>query len=99
MNIPKHFCFIKNCLFWYIKYMTDNNTYLDILIVTKNTQCIEHEVTRNTDFCTRNIREWCEYCSDISYFNQIVGKILGDWFSDVLIESVKDCKLCGKLIY
>src|SRR4051812_42727203 len=67
------FCqkYCKNCLFWYIKYTTDDNTYLDVLIVTNNTQCIEHGATRNTDFCTKNIQEWCEHCSEISYFNQI----------------------------
>src|SRR6266480_699186 len=66
--------YCKNCLFWYIKYITDDNTYLDVHIRTNKTRCIEHEATRNKDFCTSNTREWCEHCSDISYFNQIVSR-------------------------
>ena len=53
--------YCKNCLFWYIKYTTDSNTCLDVHVSTNNTHCIEHEVTRNTDFCTRNIQDWCEH--------------------------------------
>jgi hypothetical protein len=63
--------YCKNCLFWYVKYTTGNNTYLDVHIITNNSQCTEHEVNRN-NFCTMNIQEWCEYCSEISYFRQVV---------------------------
>ena len=67
--------YCKNCLLRYIKNVntTDGNTYLDVHIRTKN-QCIQHEITRNIGFCTRNIQEWCEYCSEVSYFNQVVTK-------------------------
>ena len=44
--------YCKKCLFWYIKCITDDDTYLDVHIVTNNTQCIEHEATRNTDYRT-----------------------------------------------
>jgi hypothetical protein len=60
--------YCKNCLFRYIKRTTGENTYLDVHIVTNNTRCIEHEATRNTDYHTTNIQEWCEYCSDILCF-------------------------------
>src|SRR6266540_840610 len=95
--------YCKNCLSKYINHITDNNTYLDVHIVTKNVQCNKHEVTRNIDFCTQNIQEWCESCSDILYFKQVNShsryireeelKIIqseNDW---------KSCKLCGKLVY
>src|SRR5256885_806297 len=91
LQLKQKYC--KNCLFWYIKYTTDDNIYLDVRIVTNNTRCIEHEATRNTDFCTTNIREWCEHCSEISYSNQIIVNLLID---NTLIENVKVCKLCGK---
>src|SRR6266498_184286 len=51
--------YCRNCLFWYIKYTTDDNTYLDVHISTNNTQCREHETSRNSDFYTQNIQEWC----------------------------------------
>src|ERR1043165_7865163 len=63
--------YCKKCLSSYVKSITDNNTtdmYLDVQINTNNIQCIEHKETRNTSFCTRNIQEWCEHCSEISYF-------------------------------
>src|SRR2546423_13267180 len=64
--------YCKNCLICYIKYTTDNETYLDVYISTNNTRCREHETSRISDFYTQNIQEWCEYCSEISYFKQIV---------------------------
>jgi hypothetical protein len=88
-----HQKYCKNCLFWYIKYIADDNTYLDVHIVTNNTRCIEHEATRNTDYCTRNIQEWCDHCSNISYFRQTISQLFIDR------NQVNDCKLCGKLIY
>src|SRR5437016_13546065 len=67
--------YCKNCLFWYIKYITNSNTYLDVHIRTTK-QCIQHEIARNTDFSPRNIQEWCEYCSEITYFNQVATNYL-----------------------
>jgi hypothetical protein len=63
--------YCKNCLSRYVKHTTGNNTYLDVHIITNNSQCIEHEENRS-DFNTMNIQEWCEYCSKISYFRQVV---------------------------
>src|SRR2546423_618952 len=57
--------YCKNCLFWYIKGTTNNEICLDVYISTNNTRCSEHEATRNTNFRTRNIQEWCEYCSEV----------------------------------
>ncbi|RGB33782.1 kinase-like domain-containing protein [Rhizophagus diaphanus] len=65
--------YCKNCLFWYVQYITGNNKYLDAHIITNNSQCIKHKATRN-DFYTTNIQEWCEYCSKILYFIQVVVK-------------------------
>src|ERR1043166_941143 len=69
--------YCRNCLSEYVKDRTgdnndDDSTYLDVHISTNNTQCEEHGSSRNSDFYTRNIQEWCEHCSEISYFNQIV---------------------------
>ena len=91
LALKQKYC--KNCLFWYIKYITDNDTYLDLHIVTNNTRCIEHEATRNTDYHTTNIQEWCEYCSDILCFIQIKYDISTRRFEII------DCNLCGKLIH
>ncbi|CAB4431901.1 unnamed protein product [Rhizophagus irregularis] len=69
-------------------------------------QCNEHETKRNEDFYTRNIKDWCEHCSVISYFKQIPSNSLAYCDSNLgfekineIIESEKDCKLCGKTIY
>src|SRR2546429_2394124 len=63
--------YCKNCLLLYIKNTTDNEIYLDVYISTNNTRCSEHEATRNANFCTRNIQEWCKYCSEILCFKQV----------------------------
>ncbi|PKC70179.1 kinase-like protein, partial [Rhizophagus irregularis] len=62
--------YCKNCFFLYVQYITGNNTYLDVRINTNNSQCIKHKATRN-NFYT-NIKEWCECCSEILYFTQVV---------------------------
>src|SRR5947207_627890 len=56
---------------------------------------------RNQNFCTQNIQEWCNSCSEISYFKQIVKNHIG---FDCIVnyyekQQIKYCKLCGKLIY
>src|SRR6266480_4107149 len=71
-----------------ITYRNDVSTYLDVHIVTKNTRCIKHEATRNTEFCM------CEICFEISCFNQIITD-----YSFYSFYFKKDCKLCGKLNY
>jgi hypothetical protein len=75
---------------------------LDLLISTNNT-CLEHHVTPNS--YTRKIREWCELCSGVSYFKQVVSRPFSGRFyiSDIIIrntiEKEKNCKSCGKLIF
>src|SRR5437763_15648470 len=69
LALKQKYC--KICLFQYVKDIKGNDTYLDIHIITNNTQCIEHEATRNPGYRTSNIQEWCEYCSEIACFNQI----------------------------
>src|SRR2546430_16770063 len=62
--------YCKYCLSSYIKYTANNN--LDVHIYTNsNATCFKHQ-PRNQDFCTRNIQEWCNSCSEILYFKQIV---------------------------
>src|SRR5581483_9430956 len=81
-----------------IKYITDNYTYLDVCINTNaNTHCIEHEATRNTDFSTRNIREWCETCSEISYIKNYYNHPNDN--TGRYIFTPEDCKLCGNKVY
>ena len=100
------FCqkYCKNCLTKYIGQITDDNKYLDASIVrTKNVQCDKHEVARNIDFYTQNIKEWCESCSEIVCFNQIANiPNKNRYISEKLckiFENEKCCKLCGKLVY
>ncbi|CAB5206549.1 unnamed protein product [Rhizophagus irregularis] len=98
--------YCRECLLRYITDITDNFTYLDIHISTINSKCNEHETTRNEEFYTRSIKEWCKNCSIISYFKQIPTNSLAYYDDDfnfegqnMIIESEKDCKFCGKLIY
>ncbi|CAB4403454.1 unnamed protein product [Rhizophagus irregularis] len=75
LEFKQKYC--RNCLFQYIKNVTCNNTcnntYLDTYITANRyAKCIEHKSIRNS-FHTKNIQEWCEYCSEISYFRQIIS--------------------------
>jgi len=100
--------YCKDCLLQYIKnikntmYYADSNAYLDVHIRTTK-QCIQHEITRNTDLCPRNIQEWCEYCSEVAHFNQVAASKRKDYHYYIKVNSIleneKCCKLCGKLIY
>src|ERR1051325_2655591 len=54
--------YCKKCLSQYITDTTDNNTYLDTCIYTKNLECNEHETSRNKESLIQNIQEWCENC-------------------------------------
>ncbi|GBC27963.2 kinase-like domain-containing protein [Rhizophagus irregularis DAOM 181602=DAOM 197198] len=86
--------YCKQCLLSYIEKITDNDVYLDVNIITNNTPCIEHELTRNINFLTSNIQEWCKNCSEISYFKNYYDHV-NTTMQYLNIE--KDCKLCGKL--
>ncbi|CAB4442911.1 unnamed protein product [Rhizophagus irregularis] len=87
--------YCKQCLSSYIENITDNNIYFDVNILTNNEHCIKHKTTRNLNFFTKNIQEWCENCSEISYFKNYYDYI-NTIKQYIFIE--KDCKLCGKLI-
>jgi hypothetical protein len=87
--------YCKQCLLSYIESITDGDMYFDVNIITNNSHCIKHESTRNTNFITRNIQEWCESCSEISYFKNYYDHV-NTTTQYIFIE--KDCKLCGKPI-
>ncbi|GBB94913.1 hypothetical protein RclHR1_02440007 [Rhizophagus clarus] len=87
--------YCKQCLSRYIKNRADNNAYFDVNIITNRTPCIKHESTRNANFITRNIQEWCEICSEISYFKNYYNPF-STTMQYIFVEN--DCKLCGKLI-
>jgi hypothetical protein len=100
LNLKQKYC--KNCLLLYIKYTTDNNTCLDTYIITNsNAQCIEHKANRN-NFNTMNIQEWCEYCSEISYFRQVISNITSlnndkRYLTTLCIHLAQyDCERCNK---
>ncbi|PKY58161.1 hypothetical protein RhiirA4_479846 [Rhizophagus irregularis] len=90
--------YCEYCLMLYIKYTNNNN--LDVSIGTIYSQCRKHE-PRSLDFCTKNIKEWCNNCSEILCFKQIVtnnrwGYIPFRYKKNKYIEKIKNCGLCGK---
>ncbi|PKY63248.1 hypothetical protein RhiirA4_491544 [Rhizophagus irregularis] len=93
--------YCKDCLNWYINYATSSlNTKcaidnLDICIRTTNTNCDKHE-PKNLDFC---IQEWCENCSEILYFKQIVTNQQFDFSNNLDHFYEETCRLCKKLMY
>src|SRR5581483_8799296 len=98
--------YCKKCLSRYIADTTDNNICLDMCIYTMKLDCNEHEMSRNKGSLIRNIQDWCEDCSGISYFKQIyTGFFNYDNYDaqknikNKIFESEKNCKLCGKLVY
>jgi hypothetical protein len=99
-ELEQKYC--KNCLFQYIKYTKNNDTFLDTCKITINAQCVKHEADIN-NFNTMNIQEWCEYCSEVSYFGQIIPNTLSFtqyYFSMICIHNKIDeidCELCDKL--
>ncbi|CAB5217539.1 unnamed protein product [Rhizophagus irregularis] len=93
LSYKQKYC--KQCLLRYIKSRVDNNEYFDVNIITNNTPCNKHESTRDINFTTRNIQEWCEVCSEISYFKNYYVQI-NTKIQHIFME--KDCKLCGKSI-
>jgi hypothetical protein len=92
--------YCKNCLFLCIKYATSNLDIkwaidnLDVCLSTTNTDCSKHE-PRDLNFCSQ---EWCENCTEILYFKQIVVNKKFD-FNNIEHFYEKNCRLCGKLIY
>ncbi|RIA96117.1 hypothetical protein C1645_420906 [Glomus cerebriforme] len=102
--VKQKYC--ENCLLQYVTNINDNDMYLDVHISTKDVHCKEHETSRNKDFCTLNIQEWCKNCSIITWFKQLIPhppNLLHFYAIDIekqnkIIEIEEDCKLCGKLI-
>ncbi|PKY21930.1 kinase-like protein [Rhizophagus irregularis] len=99
-NFHQKYC--KKCLLSYLTNITDNNIYLDLYVFTRNLECSEHEISKTRE--PQNIQECYRNCLDILCFKQI---FIGDFqvsFSYIehdislsnIIESEKDCKLCGK---
>src|SRR5581483_1835905 len=99
--------YCKKCLSRYIADTTDNNICLDMCIYTMKLDCNEHEMSRNKGSLIRNIQDWCENCSGISYFKQIY--FVTSYYINYgpseekdkskIFENEKNCKLCGKLVY
>src|SRR5688500_18873258 len=101
-HILKRIYLVKNiartCLNWYISYIISNIdirteiSNLDLCIKTTNNNCNKHE-PRNLVFCTQ---EWCENCSEILYFKQIITN-QNNWKFKVNIMDhfyKENCKLC-----
>src|ERR1051325_5095938 len=63
--------YCKKCLSQYITNITYNNPYLDTCIYTMELECNKHKMNRNKESLIQNIQEWCENCSEISYFKQV----------------------------
>ncbi|UZO19313.1 uncharacterized protein OCT59_010610 [Rhizophagus irregularis] len=97
--------YCKKCLSYYLTDITDtNNICLDVHLFTKELECNKHEISSTK--VPQNIQECCRNCLTILCFKQISDYHFDrDVNSDSyilyknLIESVKYCKLCGKLLY
>ncbi|CAB5192141.1 unnamed protein product [Rhizophagus irregularis] len=97
LKFEQKYC--RNCLFQYIKNVTCNNTYLDTFITENRcAKCIIRKLIRNS-FHTKNIQEWCEYCSEVSYFRQIIPNTpsFNDYYLRFTCTHNKSvCELCDK---
>ncbi|CAB4418739.1 unnamed protein product [Rhizophagus irregularis] len=96
--------YCEKCLSRYINDITDNNIYLDVHYDTMDLECSEHKISRTK--IPQSIQECCGNCVRILCFKQIDGLISNfclDKYDltlyDKVIESEKNCKLCGKSIY
>ncbi|GET64085.1 kinase-like domain-containing protein [Rhizophagus irregularis DAOM 181602=DAOM 197198] len=93
----QYYC--KKCLLYYLANITDNNLYLDIYVLTENLECGEHEISMTKE--PQNIQKCCKNCLGIFCFKQISN--YGTYFSsdsfENMIESEKNCRLCGKSLY
>ncbi|EXX62533.1 Cdc15p [Rhizophagus irregularis DAOM 197198w] len=94
--------YCKKCLSRYITDIRDNNICLDIY-GTLDLECNEHEVGKTK--VLQNIQECCENCVRILCFKQIGRYCLyyldnhNKSIYNKVIESEKNCKLCGKSLY
>ncbi|PKY25343.1 kinase-like protein [Rhizophagus irregularis] len=97
----QYYC--QKCLSRYINDITENDIYLDVHY-TMDLECSEHEISRTK--IPQSIQECCGNCVRILCYKQTNGYIseLGLDENDLtlynkVIESEKNCKLCGKSIY
>ncbi|CAB4408583.1 unnamed protein product [Rhizophagus irregularis] len=97
--------YCQKCLSRYINDITDNNIYLDVFYVNNIIECSEHEISRTK--VPQSIQECCGNCVRILCFKQInrynisyggTNKDISILYKKV-IESEKNCKLCGKSLY
>jgi hypothetical protein len=92
----KRYC--KKCLLSYLSKLTDDNMYLDMCMCIMNLEDSKNEMSRNKELHTY---------IEVSYFKQV--PFTADYYHyipsdemgtiDKIIESEKDCKLCGKLMH
>ncbi|GET64086.1 kinase-like domain-containing protein [Rhizophagus irregularis DAOM 181602=DAOM 197198] len=98
----QYYC--KKCLSYYLANITDNNLYLDVSVLTENLECGEHKISMTKE--PQNIQECCRNCLGIFCFKQLLNNFV-HFSSDNLyynslknvIESEKNCRLCGKSLY
>ncbi|PKC50405.1 hypothetical protein RhiirA1_486451, partial [Rhizophagus irregularis] len=88
--------YCSHCLFLYIKY-TSNNNLGALISKIYYTECGRHE-PRDENFCIQNVQKWCNSCSEILYFNQIVTNHKYDKIYRGFNESEIYCNLCGQLV-
>jgi hypothetical protein len=68
--------YCKKCLSSYLTNITDKNTYLDVYLYTRNSECSEHEIIRTSE--PQSVQECCRNCLEILCFKQIpVGNYIG----------------------
>jgi hypothetical protein len=100
----QYYC--KKCLSSYINDITDNNIYLDVYIYSMDSECSEHEISKPK--VPQCIQECCGNCLRILYFKQIDNRYINNIsrhrdldikIFNKVIESERDCKLCGKSLY
>jgi hypothetical protein len=88
--------YCKNCLSQYIKNTTCNNIYLDLHIITNKCDQCESLTIGN---CTKNTQEWCKYCSEVSYFRQIIPNTSlfnSYYFYGICTHNKIVCESCDK---
>src|SRR5581483_10735408 len=97
--------YCKKCLSQYIADTSDSSTCLDMCMYTMDLECNKHKMSRKKGSLIRNIQDWCENCSGISYFKQIHPGYYSNYGpleekdKSKIFENEKNCKLCGKLVY
>ncbi|GBC38236.2 kinase-like domain-containing protein [Rhizophagus irregularis DAOM 181602=DAOM 197198] len=92
--------YCRKCLSRYLTGIKDNNLYLDAHY-SMNLKCIDHEIRT---FKPQVIQHCCGNCLVVLLFKQTFEYIFR--YTDLyvncynnVIESEKDCKLCGKSLY